>query len=46
LSQQKINDIITKKEGWINKKIQHFQQNHSKSLLKSSISLFFDNPSG
>jgi len=34
LSQQKINDIITKKEGWINKKIQHFQQNQKEVTSK------------
>jgi predicted metal-dependent hydrolase len=34
LSQQKINDIITKKEGWINKKIQHFQKILPKILPK------------
>ena len=34
LSQQKINDIITKKESWINKKIQHFQQNQKEIISK------------
>ena len=34
LSQKKINDIITKKEGWINKKIQHFQQNQKETISK------------
>ena len=34
LSQQKINDIITKKESWINKKIQHFQQNQKEATSK------------
>ncbi len=34
LSPEKINDIIKKKEGWINKKIQHFQQNQKEIISK------------